>query len=250
MKKEDLSAAVSNIDIKFIEEAENFDMTKSKVIRRPLSRMAVAAIIAGCLVFGSVAYAGITLTGWKSVISFFDDKGKETQITVSDEAFFKKLPDGLPVPDDGEPMIAMMRDEVESLLGFEILDSELSTENIDYNYDAYTNYKNDDVATISLWCPWFIKESESKHISYNAEILSTDAEEGYIYPFIEGKDAGGGKIYQETYTLENLGTDAIVYTYDWDDRIIATFVYDNIYYTLQAFEYSLDEFKVMLNTLQ
>lgn len=250
MKKEDLSAAVSNIDVKFLEEAENCDMTKRKVIRRPLSRMAVAAIIIGCLVFGSVAYAGVTLTNWKSAISFFDDKGKETQITVSDKAFFKELPDGLPVPGDGEPMIAMMRNEAESLLGFEILGSELSSESIDYNYDAYTNYKNDDIATVSLWCPWFIKESESKHISYNAEILSADAEEGYIYPFIEGKDAGGGKIYQETYTLENLSTDAVIYTYDWDDRIIATFVYDDIYYTLQAFEHSLDEFKDILNTLQ
>ena len=79
MKKEELSAAMSDIDIKFIEEAENYNMSKRKIIKRPLSRMAVAAIVIGCLVFGGVAYAGTTLTDWKSVISFFDDK------------FFKKV---------------------------------------------------------------------------------------------------------------------------------------------------------------
>ena len=123
MKKEELSAAMSDIDIRFIEEAENYDMNKRKIIKRPLTRMAVAAIVIGCLVFGCVAYAGTTLTDWKSVISFFDDKGNKVDVTVSDEAFFKELPDGLPVPDDGEPMIPMTKDEVESLLGFKILES-------------------------------------------------------------------------------------------------------------------------------
>ena len=68
MKKEELSAAMSDIDICFIEEAENYDMSKRKIIKRPLGRMAVAAIVIGCLVFGGIAYAGTTLTDWKSVI--------------------------------------------------------------------------------------------------------------------------------------------------------------------------------------
>ena len=123
MKKEYLSAAMNSIDVKFIEEAENFDMTKRKIIKRPLSRLAIAAIIIGCLVFSGAAYAGATLTDWESVISFFDKDGKETQVIVSDKAFFKELPDGLPVPGDGEPMIPMKRAEVEALLGFEFLGS-------------------------------------------------------------------------------------------------------------------------------
>ena len=165
MKKEELSAAMSNINIKFIDEAENYDMSKRKIIKRPLSRMAVAAIVIGCLVFTGVAYAGTTLTDWKSVISFFDDKGNKVDVTVSDEAFFKELPDNLPVPGDGEPMIAMTRDEVESLLGFEILDSELSPDSTVFNYDAYANKNDGAVAVVSLWCPGFIKESETKNIN-------------------------------------------------------------------------------------
>ena len=142
MKKEELSAAMSNIDMRFIEEAENYNMSKRKIIKRPLSRMAVAAIIVTCIaLIGGAAYAGTALTDWESVISFFDDKGNETQVTVSDEAFFKELPDGLPVPGDGEPMIAMTKDEFEELLGFGILDSDLSTEN-EINYDANLNLKN------------------------------------------------------------------------------------------------------------
>ena len=250
MKKEELSAAMSDIDIKFIEEAENYNMRKRKIIKRPLSRMAVAAIVIGCLVFGGVAYAGTTLTDWKSVISFFDDKGNEVQVTVSDEAFFKELPDGLPVPGDGEPMISMTKSEVEELLGFQILYSDLSTENKFY-YDANLNSKNDYVATVDLWCPNFIKENETKYISYSIDILSTDAEEGYILPFIEGKDAMGGKLHIETYKIEALNTNAVIYSAVDDENMLkATIVYDDVYYTISAYEYTIGEFKTILNTLE
>ena len=250
MKKEELSAAMSDIDIRFIEEAENYNMSKRKIIKRPLSRMAVAAIVIGCLVFGGVAYAGTTLTDWKSVISFFDDKGNEVQVTVSDEAFFKELPDGLPVPGDGEPMISMTKSEVEELLGFQILYSDLSTENKFY-YDANLNSKNDYVATVDLWCPNFIKENETKYISYSIDILSTDAEEGYILPFIEGKDAMGGKLHIETYKIEALNTNAVIYSAVDDENMLkATIVYDDVYYTISAYEYTIGEFKTILNTLE
>ena len=250
MKKEELSAAMSDIDIRFIEEAENYDMSKRKIIKRPLSRMAVAAIVIGCLVFGGVAYAGTTLTDWKSVISFFDDKGNKVDVTVSDEAFFKELPDNLPVPGDGEPMIPMTRDEVEGLLGFDILGSKLAPVDIIYNYDAYVNKANNNVALVTLWCPNFIKENETKRINYSVDILSTDAEEGYILPFIEGKDAMGEKKYIGAYELVNLSVSTVIYTSDWKpERLTATFVYDNLYYSFIADNYELEEFVDILKTL-
>ena len=251
MKKEELSAAMSNINIKFIDEAERFDMSKRKIIKRPLSRMAVAAIVIGCLIFGGVAYAGTTLTDWKSVISFFDNKGNKVDVIVSDEVFFKELPEGLPVPGDGEPMIAMTQDEVESLLGFNILDSELSPENTVFNYDAHANKKDSAVAVIDLWVPNFIYESESKHINMSASILSTKAEEGYILPFVEGKDAMGGKVHIETYKIEALDIDTVIYTaYDEESLLKATFIYDDISYTISSYNYTLDELKAILNTLK
>ena len=251
MKKEELSAAMSDIDLKFIDEAENYDMSKRKIIKRPLSRMAVAAIVIGCLVFGGVAYAGTTLTDWKSVISFFDKDGNETQVTVSDEAFFKELPDGLPIPGDGEPMIAMTRDEVEGLLRFKILDSELSPDSTVFNYDAYANKNDGAVAVIGLWVPNFIKENETKNINMSVSILSTKAEEGYILPFIEGKDAMGGKLHIETYKIEALNTNAVIYSaVDAENFLKATIVYDDVYYTISSYEYTLDEFKSILNTLE
>ena len=251
MKKEELSAAMSNINTKFIDEAENYDMSKIKIIKRPLSRMAVAAIVIGCLVFGGVAYAGTALTSWESVISFFDDKGNKVDVTVSDEAFFKELPEDLPVPGDGEPMIAMTRDEVESLLGFNILDSELSPENTVFNYDAFANKKDKAVAVIGLWVPNFIYESESKHINMSVSILSTKAEEGYILPFIEGKDAMGGKVHIETYKIEALDVDTVIYTASSEESLLkATFIYDDISYTISSYNYTLDELKDILNTLR
>ena len=251
MKKEVLSAAMSDIDVDFIEEAENYDMSKRKIIKRPLSRMAVAAIVIGCLIFGGVAFAGTTLTDWKSVISFFDDNGNKTDIIVSDEAFFKELPDGLPVPGDGEPMIPMTRDEVEGLLGFKILDSELSPDSTVFNYDAFANKNDGAVALVDLWVPYFIKESESKNINISVSILSTKAEEGYILPFIEGKDAMGGKLYVDTCELENLSVNTVIYTSDWmPERLTATFVYDNLYYSFTADNYTPEEFLAILNTLE
>lgn len=251
MKKEELSAAISDININFIEEAENYDMSKRKIIKRQLSRMAVAAIVIGCLVFGGVAYASTALTSWESVISFFDDKGNKVDVTVSDEAFFKELPEDLPVPGDGEPMIAMTRDEVESLLGFNILDSELSPENTVFNYDAFANKKDKAVAVIGLWVPNFIKESESKHINMSVSILSTKAEEGYILPFIEGKDAMGGKVHIETYKIEALYVDTVIYTAGDEESLLkATFIYDDISYTISSYNYTLDELKDILNTLR
>lgn len=251
MKKEDLSAAMSEINVGFIDEAENYNMNKRKIIRRPLSRMAVAAIIISCIILiGGVAYAGTALTSWESVISFFDDKGNKVDVTVSDEAFFKELPEGLPVPDDGEPMIAMTRDEVESLLGFEILDSELSPENTVFNYDAFANKKDSYVAVVGLWVPDFIKESESKNINMSVSILSTKAEEGYILPFIEGKDAMGGKLHIENYKIESLDVNTVIYTTgDGEGLLKATFVYDDISYTISSYNYTLDELKDILNTL-
>ena len=250
MKKEELSAAMSDINLKFIDEAENYDMSKRKIIKRPLSRMAVAAIvITSILLIGGAAYAGTALTSWESVISFFDKDGNETQVTVSDEAFFKELPDGLPIPGDGEPMIAMTRDEVEGLLGFK--DSELSPDSTVFNYDAYANKNDGAVALVDLWVPNFIKENETKNINMSISILSTKAEEGYILPFIEGKDAMGGKLHIDTYKIEAIDVDTVIYTTgDGEGLLKATFVYDDISYTISSYNYTLEELKSILNTLE
>ena len=251
MKKEELSAAMSDINMKFIEEAENYDMSKSKIIKRPLSRMAVAAIVIGCLLFGGVAYASTTLTDWKSVISFFDGNGNKVDVTVSDQAFFKELPDDLPLPAEGEPMIPMLKDEVEELLGLEILSSVLSPDSTVYNYDAFANKNDGAVAVVGLWVPDYIKESETKNINMSVSILSTKAEEGYILPFIEGKDAMGGKIHIDTYKIETLNTNVVIYsTADMSELLKATFVYDDVSYTISSYNYTLDELKDILNTLK
>ena len=148
-------------------------------------------------------------------------------------------------------MIPMTKSEVEELLGFDILGSELSPESTVFNYDAYVNKANDNVATVSLWCPNFIKADETKHINYSADILSVEAEEGYILPFIEGKDAMGGKLHIETYKIEALNTNAVIYSAgDAENMLKATIVYNDVYYTISAYEYTLDEFKSILNTLE
>ncbi|MBR3768188.1 MAG: hypothetical protein IKL10_08150 [Clostridia bacterium] len=242
---------MSNINVKFIEEAENCDMNKTKIIKRPLSRLAVAAIIIGCFILSTAAYASVTLVDWEAIISFYDKDGNETQITVSDKAFFKELPDDIPVTEESGPSIPMSKAHAEEILGFSVIGSECSAESIEHYYSTMMNKNSNTVARVDLWCPRFISEGETKDINMLAEILSTEAEDGFIYPFIDGTDAAGGKVYLESYFIETLGVSAVMYTYDDAAyKLNATFVYDDIYYNFTANNYTLDEFKDILNTLK
>lgn len=247
MKKEDLSAAISYIDIKFICEAEKCDMKTVKIHRTKMLRLLIAAIVV-CLLLSITAFAGITVTGWKPAI-FFD--GNKTQVDVSEEGFFKELPEDLPVPNENEPRITMTKSQLEELLGFSVLDSAFSGENTLYYYDASRNFSNSSVATVDLWCPEFITESETKYISMSVDILSADAEQGFIDPFKEGPDAAGGKIYLENYCAAQSGFDAVIYTYDdMPSWLVAVFVYDDVYYSVKSSNYSIEEFKAVLDTLK
>ena len=249
MKKEDLSAAMSGIDIKFISEAEKCDMKTIKTHKNKVSLFVIAAVII-CFVLSITAFAGVTLTGWKPTISFFDESGNKTQVNVSEEGFFKKLPENLPVTKENEPKMTMTKSEIEELLGFPILDSKFSDDNTLYYYSAIRNHKNNSVARVDIWCPMFISESLTKHIDMSVEILSEDAEQGFVEAFKEGTDAVGGKKYLENYCAKESAFNAVIYTYeDVPSMLIATFVYDDIYYHIQSDNYSIEEFRAVLDTL-
>ena len=247
MKKEDLSTAISGIDIKFICEAEKCDMKTVKIHKTKMLRLLIAAIVV-CLLLSITAFAGITVTGWKPAI-FFD--GNKTQVDVSEEGFFKELPDNLPVMELTEPRISMTKSELEEMLGFSILGSELSDDDISYLYRASRNFSNSLVATVDIDCPELIAESETKYIYMTVGILSPDADPEFIAPFKEGRDAAGGKIYLENYCAAQSGFDAVIYTYDdMPSWLVAVFVYDNVYYSVGSREYSIDELKAVLDTLK
>ncbi len=247
MKKEDLSAAISYIDIKFICEAEKCDMKTVKIHKTKMLRFVIAAIVI-CLLLSITAFAGITVTGWKPSIIF---DGNNTQVDVSEEGFFKELPDNLPVMKECEPDISMTKSELEELLGFSILGSELSDEDISYSYSAYRNFSNSSVAKVDILCPEFISESETKYIYMSVGILSADADPEFIDPFKVGPDAAGGKIYLENYCAAQSGFDAVIYTYeDLPSWLAAVFVYDDMYYSVDSRNYSIEEFKAVLDTLK
>lgn len=247
MKKEDLSAAISYIDIKFICEAEKYDMKTVKIHKTKTMRFIIAAIVI-CLILSTTAFAGITLTGWKPSIIF---DGNNTQVDVSEEGFFKELPDNLPVMELAEPGISMTKSELEELLGFSILGSELSDEDILYSYSAYRNFSNSSVARVDIMCPEFISESATKYISMSVGILSADADPEFIDPFKVGPDAAGGKIYLENYCAAQSGFDAVIYTYeDMPSWLAAVFVYDDMYYSVDSRNYSIEELKAVLDTLK
>lgn len=239
--------AINSIHENYIAEAENYHVAKNKRIRRPVSRLAVAAIIAACLFLGSVAaYAGAHLYEWTASMTFHDG----TKVTVSENAFFKEIPDDVPVVRENECMMEMTRAEVEKTLGFGLLHSPLSADSTVYNYSTAVNSDGKTVARVDLWCPSFITENGTKEINLLVSMLSVAAEEGYIYPFMEGTDAMGGKTYVGTYPLEQLQTQAVLYSSeDMPALLKAILVFDNVQYSFSTTQYTLDEFLDVLHTL-
>lgn len=251
MKKEELSAAMTYIDEKFIDEAENYNMKTRKFVNKRLSKVIIAAIITAIAVFGCVAYAGISYTDWDAFISFYNKNGEETKISVSDSAFFKDLPEDIPVLGESDPKIPMSENQLEETLGFDVLGSNLSQPNTTYYYSTLKNKKSNDVAKVHLYCPYLIKENETKHVDMLVNILGRKAEEGFILPFIEGVDAAGGKVFIEEYYIPSLSVKSVIYTYeDVPESLNVTFVYDNIYYQINSENYSLSELKEVLSSLE
>lgn len=245
MKKDKISLAIDGINSKYVQEAENSERYVSNK-KITMLRVGVVAAVILCMVSGLVVFAGNHYSNWSSLIEFDDG----TSVEVYEDIPFKAIPKDAPVvnSDKNDNPIEMTRTELESVLGFRILNS-VDAMSDNFVYNTFLN-KNGSIARVTLFCPDFIQINDSKQIFATISILNENAEEGYILPFKEGLDATGNKEFSKKYDLETLNVVAVVYSSDFDSRLNATFVYDNVYYHFTAIGYSETEFVSVLQNLK
>lgn len=250
MKKEIISKSLNDINSRYIEEATNFSNGK-RYAKLALLKMPLVAIILIILLFGTIATAGINIYQNASQIKFQDG----SSVQLYENVPFRKIPDTA-VKSDEYSKIPMTFEQVAETLGFKILNYKDAFEN-EINYSTSLN-KNGSIAVVDLWWASFLKESEEKYATYSARILNENADEGYVYPFIEGIDASGGMEYNETYKINSLDVDAVIYTIGdspygeniSDGRVSVQFVYDNVLYKLNFWNYTNEEIKIVLEELE
>ncbi len=189
---------------------------------------------------------------WSTGVEFEDG----TKVNIVENANYKEISKNAR---KSENLISMTHDEVEHNLGFHILDYELTTSK-SMGYSTSLN-SNGEIGLVHLWWSGFIDNTDGqfgkdgdktgKVISVDISILSKGAEERYIYPFLEGKDATGEKKLDQVYEIKNLNTKAVIYVNDWDKaRLTASFVYDDVYYQFISYNYTKEELIEILEQLK
>lgn len=249
MKKDDISKVIANIDDTYIQEAATCTakQEKSASIKGLFIKAPLAAAVIILLLVGTIAYTAANRTNWSSSVRF--DGGSQAEIIES--AMFKSIPDTAPKTEEYGNMLPMTHAEVEAILGFDILQYELS-QNPTVNYDTSLN-EDGTIARVSLWWPRILSDGEENGKSLNQSVymLNYGAEEGYVLAFIEGLDAMGEKKLLDENYIEELGVNAVCYTSGGDsNRITVTFAYDNVLYDFTGNGYTLEEIISVIKELK
>jgi len=270
---ERLFEAIGSIDDKYIaEQAQWFSQQEGRPSGRPrrmnspafrrLACAACAAVMIFSLTMGAV-FAGPIRTYIRTVLS-----GERGAVDISDITAVS-ISDSAIISDEG---IAMTVTDAEAMLGVDILTTNRAASDILY-YSTKTSDGN--ITRVDLYYPDFIDytsdnegideaaanakddaqyqeiENTRKWIVMSVSFITQYAGEDHIEAFREGIDAAGGKDAAERYTLEAIGADAVVYTYDWSPtRLNAAFVYRGMLYTVWSNNVPLEEMIDLLRSLK
>jgi len=227
----------------------NMTVNKQKQTHRRFKLSYICSIaVVVCLLSVTVVYAKEIkefFQNWSTSIKL--ENGEEVKISENNN--FKEIPTDAIKVQENQTRPKMTFEEIEEMLKFSILKlPKNNTKEIYYRTDL-----NDDgtIGRIDLWIPYFYKENDNKYISVSVDMLNKYADEGYVLAFQEGVDATGGKNIENSYKSENLNTNIVVYTNDWsEERLTATFVYDDILYQFIGHNISKDEMTSIIETLK
>lgn len=250
MKKEVISNSLTDINSRYIEEAAEFKNSK-KSFKVIFFKAPLVAVIITVLLLGTIATAGINIYENSTQVEFQDGSTVELYESVP----FRKIPETA-IKSEEYSKIPMTIQQAEETLGFEVLNHKNAFKN-EISYSTNLN-ENGSIAVVDLWWASFLKESEEKFATYSARVLNENADEGYVYPFIEGIDVAGGMEYNETYQINSLQVEAVIYTIGEspygenisDGRVSVQFVFDNILYKLDFWNYTNEEIKAILEELE
>lgn len=204
--------------------------------------------VAVCLLSATFVYAKEIkefFQNWSTSIKL--ENGEEVKISENNN--FKEIPtDAIKVKENSESP-KMTFEEIEEMLKFSIL--KLQENNTREIYYRTSLNDNDTIGRVDLWIPYFYKESDNKYISVSISMLNKSADNRYVLAFQEGVDATGEKNIENSYKSENLNTNIVVYTNNWsDERLTATFVYDDILYQFIGHNILKDEMTSIIETLK
>lgn len=258
--KEKIRQAFSNVYVSKQLEEKIFSLTVEKKTKKHLKfkvSYAVILIFVMCVVSLPIVYATEfkeIIKRWSSSVKLEDD----TEIKVSESNGYKEIPKDAAKTRKYERGIEMTYQQVEEMLGFKILkikegsfEPELKGEK-DEPIIYYTTGLNDDesIGRVDLWIAPFVGKSEEKNISLSVSMLNVGADSGYISAFQGDSDATAGKVSGDTYHLNRLDVDVVIYGSDWDSkRLTAVFVYKDIKYLFIGNQYSKDEMMEVLDSL-
>lgn len=188
------------------------------------------------------------IDSWRGVVEQSDG----TIIELSKENGYKEIPLTAPkVHDDESPKNYNSFKELESVLGFKLLKPSKDEAEIIYR----TRINGDgSIGIIDLWIPNFIKVNDDKDISVSVSIPNKYIDRRY-YDAFAGDDDATEKSNVKVYKSNNLGVNIAMWdstsTYSYGNKhLTATFVYDNVKYWMHAQEYSEEEFKDVIESLQ
>lgn len=237
MKIDKLVDAIGEIEETKIKEAKSYSLTvKRNSVKSLFLKAPIAACLILCLLVGTVAYATHEAYEWSTSVLFEDG----SKVELVENATFKEIPDSAPITEDNIRYINMTHSEAEKTLGFNILNYDKATS----HEMSYRTEQNDDgtIGRIDLWWPDFLKISEEKQMTLSISMLNKGADEGFVLAFEEGMDAAGGKKLENVIMLESLDVKIIVYTSDSHDNILTiSFVYDNVLYQFNGFDFTESE---------
>jgi hypothetical protein len=271
MNSKKLFNAIGNIEDRYIaEEAEQMPVLRKKTNYRS-KRVATPFVrwfaLAACVVFFvcALTFGATFADDIKEFVSVVLSTGDGKTHFISDIATVK-INDSAII---SENFLSMTVADAEKTLGVDILTTPKATSQI-LSYS--TGLSGEKIGQVHLWYAGFIDYprenaqidsadtsslteeeyqtlmSSHKDIAMDIILLTPYAGQEYIQSYKTDISADGGKKVESTNHLNNLDVDALIFTNDWSDtRLSATFVYNNMLYTIIGNSIQLDE---MLDILQ
>jgi hypothetical protein len=209
--KEKFKKAFSSINVSKELENNILDSTVNKKVER-VKKFRFAHVCSLFLILLGLTFTTVYakeikdfIVSWSS--SIFLEDGSE--VKISENNTFKEIPNNIKKTEKYDSMINTTINELEEILGFKILKLDQSISNEVY-YITGLN-KDGSIGRIDITMPNFIVYGEDKNINMHASFLDKNADEGYVLAFKEGLDASGGKNIDNSYYIENLNVNVVIW---------------------------------------
>ena len=246
------SHALNQETISKMREQSRMDKRKLGFRLNKVAKLAVACC-------GVAIIAGVTTVAYSAIKEHYNStitKENGTVVELSSDVHYKELPEHT-LKDETFDENEVQWNQIVDMLGFPLL----GNGDVDTGAVIYDEMFNSDgsVAVIDLYIPNFKIYGETdfiedgnkfymKRITLFIELLDADAEMGYVLPFVEGKDAMGGKELIAKYHSETLDTEVIIYNNV--ECMNGNFVYDNVYYRLSGWNVTEQEMREAIEGLK